>query len=95
MKHLAKVKEQLVKKEESHEDSISLKPSEENGSQRGSDQPCLGFDSSCKMRTENGLQDLAKQDVPPSFLSHSNLLSSSLTVSSPAHPVIPVSFTGY
>lgn len=69
MKHLAKVKEQLVKKEESHEDSISLKPSEENGSQRGSDQPCLGFDSSYKMRTENGSQDLAKQDVPPHLFS--------------------------
>lgn len=70
MKHPAKVKEQLGKEKENHEDMI-LKPSEEGFSQRGSDQLRQSLDSSYKMRTENGSQDLTKQEVPPVILSSS------------------------
>lgn len=71
MKHPAKVKAQLGKEEENHEDMISLKPSEEGFSRRGSDQLRQSFDNSYKMRAENGSQDLTKQEVPPVILSSS------------------------
>lgn len=67
MKNPAKAKEHLVKEDANHEDTISLKPSEESVSQRGSDQLCQSFDSLCTMRTENAPQGLAKQDVPQLF----------------------------
>ena len=40
MKDLSKEKEQLVRKDKNHKDMIFSQPSEENASQRGSDQLC-------------------------------------------------------